>query len=119
MCNRPFETNEASRDFRTQLLYNQRQEVNRMTLQLELSPAEERELQASAARDGIPVGALVHRLLASALRQQKVVQRRAAMEAEAARLFAASGETDEEMEAYIQQTVEQVRAEMSTLDAQR
>jgi len=88
-----------------------------MTLTLDLSPSEEKDLQTGAAHDGVPVGEYARNLFATALRQKTTAHRRAILEAEAAEAFAASGETEEDMEAYIQQAVREVRAELSARDA--
>jgi hypothetical protein len=89
-----------------------------MPLTLELTASIEQELAATAARDGVTPDVLAVRLLKSALRQNAREQRRAEMEAAAAAAFAASGETEEEMEAYIAATVKQVRAEIAARDAE-
>lgn len=82
-----------------------------MTLILEFSPAEERELQTRAEREGLTLEEFARRsLLAPA---KKTFEQ---MQAEAAAQYAASGETEEEMEAYINATVKQVRAEIAAAE---
>ena len=83
-----------------------------MTLTLDLSPIIEQQLQDSAAHNGVTVDVQAQSLIAFALQLKTKELRRNALEAQAATAFAASGETEEEMEAYVLQSVKQIRAEM-------
>ena len=91
-----------------------------MSLTLELSPTQESELQSAASREGMPVPDYAHRLLVTALQIQLPVRtappasvgvdRRAALEADAARAFVASGMSEEELDEYAVGVTKQVRA---------
>lgn len=86
-------------------------EAIQMTLQLELSPAEEREVQTNAEREGITVEEYARRRLLSPLSLQP--NWRAMLrdgQAAARQAFAASGQTDEELSAEIEAEVKAYRA---------
>jgi hypothetical protein len=87
-----------------------------MTLMLELSPAEERELVATAEKEGISVEEyILRRVLPSRSEPPETwEQRRSRVVAG----FAASGMTEEELEEYAVQAVKQVRAERRAKEAQ-
>ncbi|MBC8140763.1 MAG: hypothetical protein H7Y38_04915 [Armatimonadetes bacterium] len=82
-----------------------------MSLVLELSPTQESELQNAAYREGIPVPDYAQRLLLAALRLRLPVDnsRRAALESDAARAFAASGMSEDELDEYAVRITKQVR----------
>ncbi len=97
-----------------------------MSLVLELSPFEERQITSFAKEAGLPTIDYAHRLLVGALRDQTRGSRRteAARQAwqerrtEIAQSFAASSITEEELEAHAQQMTKESRAARSARDTE-
>jgi hypothetical protein len=87
-----------------------------MTLILELSPAEERELTATAEKEGISVTEYVLRrvLPSRAASPESFEERRARIAAG----FAATGMTEEELEEYAVKAVKQTRIAKRLREAQ-
>ena len=98
-----------------------------MSLTLELSPLQESELETAASREGMPVSDYAHRLFVAALRVQLPVRpapslpdgsdRRAVLEADAARAFVVAGMSEEELDEYAVDVTKQVRASWREQDS--
>jgi hypothetical protein len=81
-----------------------------MSLTLDLNPTQERDLETLADSEGVPSQAFAQQLFAAALRQKKTF---AQLHAKAAADFTASGISEDEVYAYGEQLVKQVRTEMN------
>lgn len=80
-----------------------------MTITLHLSPEEEQEIKKRAASRGQNVDAFVHQLITKEIKTPPVSMFEAAEPF--ARAIEASGMTDEEFDALVEETIQEVRAE--------